>query len=128
MTLSFHRFKCCVRYGSPWFPSSQPLLFAAPQYQAASARPGCRSGVRLKYTLQTFIQTCLKLSSSRQMQGVVGAAFCRRRELRVQCALHSSAEAASSVLSISLRKLDCTRVGRANSSTQHPPPFNTCWP
>ena len=67
--------QCCVRVGSRWFPSTQPPLFAAPRYQAASARPGCCSGVKLKRTLQTFIQTCLKLSSSRQMQGVVGAAF-----------------------------------------------------
>ncbi len=115
-----------MRVGSRWFPSSQPLLFAAPRYQAASVRPSCCSGVRLKRMLQTFIQTCLKLSSSRQTQGVVGRGFYRQRELRVQCAasaLRSSAETASSELSISLRKLDCTRVGRANSSTRHPPTF-----
>ncbi len=96
---------CCVRVGSRWFPSTQPPLFAAPWYQAASAQPGCRSGVKLKRTLQTFIQTCLKLSSSGQTQGDVGVAFYRRRELRVRCAAsasRSSAEAASSVLSISL--------------------------
>ncbi len=112
---------CCVRVGSRWFPSSQPPLFAAPQYQAASVWPSCRSGVRLKRTLQTFIQTCLKLSSSQQTQGVMRRGFYRRCELRVWWAASascSSAETASSVLSISLRKLDCTRVGRANSSTR----------
>ncbi len=78
-----------------WFPSSQPPLFAAPRYQAASAQPSCRSGVILKRTLQTFIQTCLKLNSSRQTQGVMGRGFYRRRELWVRCAasaLRSSAE------------------------------------
>ncbi len=39
-------------------------------------------GIRLKRTLQMFItQTCLKLCSFRQTQGVVGAALNRRREL-----------------------------------------------
>ncbi len=90
------------------------------RYEAASARPGCRSGETLKHMLQTFIQTCLKLSSSRQTQGVVGMAFYRRHELRVRCAasaLRSSAEAASSVLSISPESW-IVRVGRANSSTR----------
>ncbi len=55
------------------------------------------------------------------MQGVVGAALNRRRELRVWCtasASHSSAEAASSVLSTSPKSW-IPRVGRANSSTRH---------
>ncbi len=71
--------------------------------------------------LQTFItQSCLKLCSSRQMQGVVGAALNRQHELRVQCAasaLRSSAEVASSVLSTSPESW-IARVGRANSSTR----------
>ncbi len=71
--------------------------------------------------LQTFItQSCLKLCSSWQMQGVVGVALNRRRELRVRCtasASHSSAEAATLVLSISPESW-IVRVGRANSSTR----------
>ena len=60
-------------------------------------------------------QTCLKLGSSQQMQGVVGAALNRRHELRVRCA-------ASLVLS-TLPESWIAHVGRANSSTQHPPTF-----
>ncbi len=71
--------------------------------------------------LQTFItQSCLKLCSSRQMQGVVGTALNRRHKLRVWCAAsasRSSAEAASSVLSTSPESW-IARVGRANSSTR----------
>ncbi len=59
------------------------------------------------------------------MQGVVGAALNRWRELRVRCAAsasRSSAEAALSVLSTSPESW-IARVGRANSSTRHPPTF-----
>ncbi len=66
-----------------------------------------------------LLHSCLKLGSSRQMQGVIVAALSRRLELRVQCAASascSSAEAASSVLSTSSESwIAC--VGRANSST-----------
>ncbi len=54
------------------------------------------------------------------MQGVMVVALSRRHELRVQCAAsasHSSAEAASSVLSTSSESW-IARVGRANSSTR----------
>ncbi len=54
-----HTHKCCVRVGSRWFPSTQPLPCAAPRYEAALARPDCRSGVKLKRTLQTFIGSLL---------------------------------------------------------------------
>ncbi len=66
-------------------------------------------------------QTCLKLGSPRQTQGVVGAALNRWHELRVQCAAsasRSSAEAASWVLSTSPESW-IAHVGRANSSTWH---------
>ncbi len=66
-------------------------------------------------------QTCLKQGSSQQTQGVVVAALNRWHELRVRCAasaLHSSAEAASLVLSTSSESW-IARVGRANSSTWH---------
>ena len=46
---------CCVRFGSRENPSSQPPLRAAPRYREASARLDCRSGVKLKRTLQMFI-------------------------------------------------------------------------
>ncbi len=47
-----------------------------------SARLDCCSGVTLKRMLQTFIaQSCLKLCSSQQTQGVVGAALNRQRKL-----------------------------------------------
>ncbi len=55
------------------------------------------------------------------MQGVVGAALNRRRELRARCtasASRNSAEAASPVLSTSPESW-IARVGRANSSTRH---------
>ncbi len=55
----------------------------------------------------------------------MGAALNRWRKLRVHCAAsasRSSAEAASSVLS-TLPESWIVHVGRANSSTQHPPAF-----
>ena len=70
-----------------------------------------------------LFQTCLKLDSSRQTQGIVVTALSRRHELRVQCAASascSSAEAASSVLS-TLPESWIAYMGRANSSTRHPP-------
>ncbi len=105
---------CCMRHHG----KEQPRLGRT----AEAARPDCRSGVKLKHTLQMFItQTCLKLYSSRQTQGVMGTALNRWRELQVRCAASascSSAEAASSVLSTSPESwIAC--VGRANSSTQH---------
>ena len=66
---------CCVWLGFPGSPCSQPLLLAAPRLEAVLAWLDCRSGARLKCMLQTFIQTCLKLSSSRQMQGSRGCSF-----------------------------------------------------
>ncbi len=79
------------------------------------------SSVRFK----CLLHSCLKQGSSRQMQGVMVAALNRWRELRVQCAasaLCSSTEAASSVLStLSNSWIAC--MGRANSSTRHPPAF-----
>ncbi len=66
---------CCVRFGSRRSPSSQLPLLATPQSEAVSARPDYHSGTRLKRMLQMFIQTCLKLSSSRQMQGSCGHGF-----------------------------------------------------
>ncbi len=114
--------ECCVRFGSQENPSSQPLLLAALRSEAASAWPDCHSGVKLKRTLyKCLLHSCLKLSSSLQMQGVVVVALSRQRELQAQCAASascSSAEAASSVLSTSLESW-IARVGRANSSTRH---------
>ncbi len=118
-----HPWHCYVRFWSRENPSSQLPLPAAPWSGAVLARPDCRSGVKLKHTLQTFItQSCLKLSSSWQMQGVMGAALNRWLELWVRCAAsasRSSTEAASSVLSTSSESW-IVHVGRANSSTwQH---------
>ncbi len=75
------------------------------------------SSVCFKHLLLSPVSSCC----SRQMQGVVGAALNRRRELRVRCtasASHSSAEAASWVPSTSPESW-IARVGRANSSTRH---------
>ncbi len=79
------------------------------------------TSVCFKRLLLTAVSSC----SSRQTQGVVGVALNRRRELQVLCAasaLRSSAEAASSVLSASPESW-IAWVGRANSSTRHPPTF-----
>ncbi len=72
------------------------------------------------YAYKRLFHSYLKLSSSRQMQGVVVAALCRQCELRAWCtasALHIFTEAAPSVLSTSPESWTA-RVGRANSSTQ----------
>ncbi len=95
--------QCCVRLGFRGSPSSEPLLLVAPRSEAVSARPDCCSGVRLKRMLQTFIQTCLKLSSSRQMQGSRGCSF----YVAVQGARCSSAKVASSGTQCLAWKLDC---------------------
>ncbi len=74
------------------------------------------SSICFKRLLLTPVSSCC----SQQMQGVVGAALNRWHELRVRCtasASHSSAEAASSVLSTSPESW-IPRVGRANSSTR----------
>ncbi len=79
------------------------------------------SSVCFKHLLLSPVLSCC----SQQTQGVMGTALNRRRELRARCtasASRSSAEAASSVLSTSPESwIAC--VGRANSSTWHPPAF-----
>ena len=68
--------KCCVRFGSWENPSSPPPLLAAPRSEAVSAQLDCHSGVKLKRMLyKHLLHSCPKLSSSRQMQGVVIAAL-----------------------------------------------------
>ncbi len=116
-----HTHTCCVRVGSRWFPSTQLPLCAAPQYEAASARPDCRSGVTTQsICFKRLLLSPVSSSCSRQTQGVVGAALNRWCELRVQCtasALCSSTEATSLVLSTSPESwIAC--MGRANSSTR----------
>ncbi len=111
---------CCVWVGSQWFPSTQPPPCAAPRYGAASAQPDCRSGANSSIHFKCLLLSPVSSCCSRQMQGVVGAALNRQRELRVRCtasASRSSAEAASSVLSTSPESW-IARVGRANSSTR----------
>ncbi len=74
------------------------------------------SSIRFKCLLLSPVSSCC----SRQMQGVMGVALNRWRELRVRCtasASRSSTEAASSVLSTSPESW-IARVGRANSSTR----------
>ncbi len=97
---------CCGRVGS-----RSSLGSAGPPQWSNN------SSVRFKRLLLSPVSSCC----SRQMQGVVGVALNRRRELRVWCtasAPHSSAEAASPVLS-TLPESWIARVGRANSSTRH---------
>ncbi len=78
------------------------------------------------YASNIYLLSPVSSSSSRQMQGVMGAAL-NRHKLRVRCAasaLRSSAEAASSVLSTSPESW-IARVGRGNSSTRHKGVFCT---
>ena len=75
--------KCCVRFGSQENLSSQLPLLVAPQSEAVSAQPDCRSGVKLKCMLyKCLLHSCPKLSSSRQMQSVVISALSRQHKLQ----------------------------------------------
>ncbi len=115
ISCNFH-FWCCVRFGSRENPSSQLPLRTAPWLGVASARPDCRSGIRLKHMLQMFIHSCLELSiqlkSQDRCRAVGAAAFMWRRKVLAQCAasaLRNSAEAASSGTQCLAWKLDRMR-------------------